>query len=185
MHSPIEVTASETGNSTLASEPTVNVDPGAILRAILMNAGDWSTPKTSYPARFSARAQRPLPHPRSVTSPLRTPLPLSRRSSPGAAPSAYSLKPASWMYARSAPYLVARLTEQLRQVLLPHRGQRVRPVPPRLRADRQQHEAPVLHALDFPLRDPQLRRIDEIVRRVDVHPPRLDLLQARRRIVVA
>jgi len=94
---------SEAGNSTLDSDPTANVDPGAILRAILMNAGDWSTPNTSYPARFSSRAHRPLPHPRSVTSPLPTRPSLNRRSRPGAAPSAYSLNPASWTYARSVP----------------------------------------------------------------------------------
>jgi hypothetical protein len=78
-HSPIDVTASDAGNPTLNSDPTANFDPGAILHATLMNAGDWSTPNTLYPARFSPRAQRPLPHPRSVTSPLLPPHPAHTR----------------------------------------------------------------------------------------------------------
>ncbi len=34
---------------------------------------------------------------------------------------------------------------------------------------RQQHEAPILHSFDLAFRDPEFRRIDEIVRRIDPH----------------
>ena len=58
--------------------------------------------------------------------------------------------------------------QQLRQVLLPHGGPGVRAVSMGLIRGRQQHEAPVLHALDFALGDPEFRRVDEIIGRVDL-----------------
>ena len=58
--------------------------------------------------------------------------------------------------------------QQLRQILLPHRGPGMRAMAVGLVGGGQQHEAPVLHAFDFALRDPKLRRIDEIIGGVDL-----------------
>src|SRR6185437_8254092 len=65
--------------------------------------------------------------------------------------------------------------QQLSQIGLPHCRPGMRAMPVRLIGNGDQHEVAVLQALRFPFRDAELRRIDEIVSRVDPHHPRCDL----------
>src|SRR6266849_3943832 len=80
--------------------------------------------------------------------------------------------------------LTRRFFEQLRQVLLPDHRPRMRPVASRLLADRQEDEPRVFHFFDFAVGDAQLRRVDEVVRGIDVHDVRGDFLELRRWIVI-
>ncbi len=50
---------------------------------------------------------------------------------------------------------------------------------------RKQYEAALRHALDFPLGYAQFRGVDEIVRRVEPHHRRTNVLESGRRVVVA
>ena len=78
-----------------------------------------------------------------------------------------------------------RRTQQILQVGLPDRRERVRAVAGRLVAQRQHDRAAFRHALDLALEDLQLRRVDEVVRGVHGQERRLDLLEAGTGIVVA
>src|SRR5713226_1600880 len=77
-----------------------------------------------------------------------------------------------------------RALQQLRQISLPHCRPRMRPVPMRRVANRYHHKSRARDPPNLPLRDPQLRRIDKIVRRIHIHQPRANFLQPRLRIVI-
>src|SRR5581483_10565102 len=74
---------------------------GARVRASAIIDGDASNPRTRNPAYVSARASTPLPHPASTIRPR------GGRCATrwGATSREKSLKPASWMCARSAEYI--------------------------------------------------------------------------------
>src|SRR5712691_10723479 len=74
--------------------------------------------------------------------------------------------------------------EQIREVLLPQRRVDRGAVPARVAARRDEQVAPVLHALDLALEDPELWRVAFVVGGVDGDERRADALQARRRVVV-
>ena len=57
-------------------------------------------------------------------------------------------------------------------------------VPARVAARRDEHGAPVLHALDLALEDSELRRVALVVGGVDRDERRADAFQKRRRVVV-
>ena len=82
----------------------------------------------------------------------------------------------------TAPAASARKSPQ---VPAPDRRQRMRAVPPRLLGDRQQDELPLGHARHQPLDHAELGRVHEVVGGVDGQHRRRDLLEVRRRIVVA
>src|SRR5689334_19442588 len=85
---------------------------------------------------------------------------------------------------RPATTLSLTLLEQLSEILFPYRGQRVRAVTRGLAAERDDDGAAVRHAPDLLFQNPQLGRVDQVVRRVDGQQRRRDFLQPRPGIVV-
>src|SRR5262249_38467145 len=69
--------------------------------------------------------------------------------------------------------------QQVGEVLLPEDGPGMGAVAVRLFAQRDQDVLAVLQPLGFALRDAQLRRIDEVVRRIHPRHSRRDLFQIR------
>src|SRR5450759_5752243 len=75
--------------------------------------------------------------------------------------------------------------QKLREWLLPYCGSGMRPMAARCRTNRNHDEASGGHALDQPLHDAKLRRIDLIVGRVDGEHRNLDPRQQGLGIVIA
>jgi hypothetical protein len=72
-----------------------------------------------------------------------------------------------------------QLLQKLREMILPDRGQRMRPVAARLVRRGKQHVSRMLHARNQLLHHAELRRIDEVVGRIDREHVRRDLLEVR------
>src|SRR5215469_6253352 len=86
---------------------------------------------------------------------------------------------------RSACQLLLAFVQKFLQILLPDGCIGVSAVAMRLVGDGQKNEAAILHLLDLAFGDSELRRIDEVVRRVDKHDGRSDFVEIRRWIIVS
>ena len=85
----------------------------------------------------------------------------------------------SAMRTKTAVLLPPSLLQQLFQIPLPDRRNRMRAVAASLIADRNHDEAAALDAFDLALDDSQLRWIDEVVGGIDCDQRRLDRFQLR------
>src|SRR4051812_9777765 len=81
--------------------------------------------------------------------------------------------------------LVLRSLKQLQELILPQTRKGVTAVPAGLVARWNNKGAPVRHAFDLALEDLQLRRIDQVIGRVDREQRRTNFFQVRARIVIA